>query len=170
MCQEVFYFCYLTEFPQPLRGQHITDSKLDYALVKITPKSQWLHATVVSLPHAASWGRHETLAAELQVFWMFAISLSGFPSGSVVKILPAMQETQEMRVQSLGQEDPMEEDKQPTPVFLPGKAHGQRKPSGLQSVRLQRVPQNWVTEHTWMHLLISTCNHEHRGLVNYPCF
>ena len=33
----------------------------------------------------------------------------GFPSGSVVKNLPAMQETQEMQVQSLGQEDPLEE-------------------------------------------------------------
>ena len=34
----------------------------------------------------------------------------GFPSGSVVKTLPAMQETmQEMRVLFLGQEDPLEE-------------------------------------------------------------
>ena len=33
----------------------------------------------------------------------------GFPSGSVVKNLPAMQETQETRVQFLGQEDPLEE-------------------------------------------------------------
>ena len=163
MCQEVFYFCYLTEVPQPLRGQHITAGKLDYALVKITPKSQFL-------PHAASCGRYETLAAELQVFWMFAISLSGFSSGSVVKNLPVMQETQEMRVQSLGQEDPMEEDKQATPVFLPGKAHGQKKPSGLQSIGSPRVPRDWVTEHTWTHLLISTCNHEHWELVYYPCF
>ena len=34
----------------------------------------------------------------------------GFPGDSLVKNLPAMQETQEMRVQSLGQEDPLEED------------------------------------------------------------
>ena len=33
----------------------------------------------------------------------------GFPSGSVVKNLPAMQETQETQVQSLGQEQPLEE-------------------------------------------------------------
>ena len=32
----------------------------------------------------------------------------GFPGGSVVKNLPAMQETQEMQVQFLGQEDPLE--------------------------------------------------------------
>ena len=31
-----------------------------------------------------------------------------FPGGSVVKYLPVMQETQEIRVQSLGQEDPLE--------------------------------------------------------------
>ena len=35
----------------------------------------------------------------------------GFPSGSVVKSLPAKQEPQEMWVQSLGWEDPLEEDK-----------------------------------------------------------
>ena len=35
----------------------------------------------------------------------------GFPGGSVVKHLPAKQETEEMRVQSLGQEDPLEKGK-----------------------------------------------------------
>ena len=33
----------------------------------------------------------------------------GFPGGSVVKNPPAVQEMQEMRVQSLGWEDPLEE-------------------------------------------------------------
>ena len=33
----------------------------------------------------------------------------GFPGGSEVTNLPAMQETQEMRVQSLGREDPLED-------------------------------------------------------------
>ena len=37
------------------------------------------------------------------------VLLSGFPGGSVVKDLPAMQELQETWVQSLGQEDPLEE-------------------------------------------------------------
>ena len=40
-----------------------------------------------------------------------------------VKNLPAMQEAW---VQSLGQEDPLEESMAPTPVFLPGESHGQR--------------------------------------------
>ena len=33
----------------------------------------------------------------------------GFPSGAVVKNLPAIQKSQEMQVCSLGQEDPLEE-------------------------------------------------------------
>ena len=37
-----------------------------------------------------------------------------------------MQETLEMQGQSLGGEDVLEEVWQPTPVFLPGKFHGQR--------------------------------------------
>ena len=48
---------------------------------------------------------------------------NGFPGGLVVKNLPAMWE---IWVQSLGQEDPLEKGRQPTPVFLPGESHGQR--------------------------------------------
>ena len=36
--------------------------------------------------------------------------LKGFLGGSVVRNLPAMQETQETWVQSLGQEEPLEEE------------------------------------------------------------
>ena len=41
----------------------------------------------------------------------------------MVKNLPATQET---RVRSLGQENPLEKGWQPTSVFLPGELHGQR--------------------------------------------
>ena len=34
---------------------------------------------------------------------------------------------QETWVQSLGQEDSLEKEMQPTPVFLPGESHGQRR-------------------------------------------
>ena len=51
--------------------------------------------------------------------------LGGFPGGSAVKNPPAMQETQEMGLRSLGREDPLEMKWQPTPAFLPGKPHGQ---------------------------------------------
>ena len=41
----------------------------------------------------------------------------------MVKNLPALQETQ---VQSLGWEDPLEEGRGSTPVFLPGESYRQR--------------------------------------------
>ena len=41
----------------------------------------------------------------------------------MVKCLPAMRDT---RVQSLGGEDPLEKEMQPTPILLPGKFHGRR--------------------------------------------
>ena len=44
--------------------------------------------------------------------------------------LLSKQEMQEMRVPSLGGEDPLEEAWQPTPVFLPGEFHGQRSLAG----------------------------------------
>ena len=55
----------------------------------------------------------------------------GLPDGSVVKNLPAMMETEETWVQSLGREDPLEEEMAthsttPVIVILPGKSHGQR--------------------------------------------
>ena len=39
-----------------------------------------------------------------------AVIPQGFPGGSVVTNLPAMQETEEKWVQSLGREDPLEEE------------------------------------------------------------
>ena len=41
--------------------------------------------------------------------WTKTMTLKGFPGGPVVKNMSAMQEPQDTRVQSLGQEDPMEE-------------------------------------------------------------
>ena len=56
----------------------------------------------------------------------------------MVKNLPAMQEMQEMWVQSLGQEDPLEEDMDTHSRFLPEESHGSRS-GGLQSTGLQRA-------------------------------
>ena len=47
-----------------------------------------------------------------------------------VKNRPAMQEMKEMRVQSLGREDPLEEEMASHPVSLPGKSHGQESLEG----------------------------------------
>ena len=54
----------------------------------------------------------------------------------VVKNLPAMQETQEMQFQSLGQEDPLEEGMATHSSIL---AWRTEEPGGLQSMGSQRV-------------------------------
>ena len=63
--------------------------------------------------------------------------IPGFPGDSVVKNHLPIQELQENQVQSLGWEDPLKDLWQPTPVFLPGKSHGQRGLAGLQSMGSQ---------------------------------
>ena len=55
------------------------------------------------------------------------------PSGSVVNNLPAMQETQETRVQTLGQEDPLEKDMATHSSILARKILWTEQPNGLQS-------------------------------------
>ena len=47
-----------------------------------------------------------------------------FPGGSLVQSPPVKQETW---AQSLGWEDPLEEEMATIPVFLPGESHGQRR-------------------------------------------
>jgi len=62
-----------------------------------------------------------------------------FPCGSVVKNLPAVQET---RAQSLGQEDPLEEE-MATHFSIPAwKIPRTEEPVGLQSIGSQRVRHN----------------------------
>ena len=63
----------------------------------------------------------------------------GFPGGSVVKIHLPMQETQETRVGSLGQEDPLEEGMATHSIILPWKIPCTEEPGGLQSMGSQRV-------------------------------
>ena len=51
--------------------------------------------------------------------------LLGFPGGSVIKNLPAVQETQVRKI-------PWRRKWQPIPVFLPGKSHEQRTCGGVK--------------------------------------
>ena len=61
-------------------------------------------------------------------------SLKGFPGGSVVKNLPAVQE---ICVQSLGQEDPLEKEMVNHSSILAWKIPTTEEPGGLQSMGLQ---------------------------------
>ena len=59
----------------------------------------------------------------------------------MVKNLPAMRETW---VWYLGGESPWRRAWQPTPAFLPGESRWTEVPSGLQSMRSQRVRHDWA--------------------------
>ena len=63
----------------------------------------------------------------------------GFPCGSVAKNPRTMQE---IRVQSLGQEDPLEKEMATHSISLPGESHGQRSLGGYSP---------WVAE-SWTQL------------------
>ena len=62
---------------------------------------------------------------------------SSFPGSSVVRNLPAVQETQETWVRSLGQEDPLEEAMATLSSILAGKISWAEEPGRLQSTGLQ---------------------------------
>ena len=69
------------------------------------------------------------------------LGLPRWPSGQE-SACQSMQEPQEMRVRSLGQEDPRRRAWQPTPVFLPGESPWTEGPGGLESVGSQRVKRD----------------------------
>ena len=62
--------------------------------------------------------------------------------------LSAMQQTQEMWVWSLGQEDPLDGDMATHSSILACKVQWTEKPGRLQFMGLQRVGHNWVTKHS----------------------
>ena len=51
-------------------------------------------------------------------------------------------------VQSLGQEDPLEEEIAITPVFLPGKSHGQKRLAGYSPWGRKELDTTEATSHT----------------------
>ena len=63
--------------------------------------------------------------------------MKSFPSNSVVNNLPAMQETQERKVHSLGQEDPLEESMATHSNILAWRIPWTEETGGLQSVGSQ---------------------------------
>ena len=72
----------------------------------------------------------------------FIYSYRASPVAQMVKNPPAMQETQ---VRSLGQEDPLEKGMATHYSILAWKIPWTEEPYGLQSMRLQGVGQDWVT-------------------------
>ena len=66
----------------------------------------------------------------------------------MVKNLTAMQEMQEMQIQSLDWEDPLEKEILTHSSILAWRIPHTEEPGGLQSTGLQRVRHYWVTKHS----------------------
>ena len=98
-----------------------------------------------------------------------------FPGGSVVKHLPVMQETQEIRARSLGWEDPLEKEMATHSSILAWRISWSEEPGGLQYMGSQRVRCSWVTGHStvqgtqadvWQHLQPVSISGDKAGLGN----
>ena len=101
--------------------------------------------------HISNWKFEMPYNKTYPCFMTLSPSTEGFPGGSVVKNLPAMQETQETWVWSLGREGPLGEDTATHSSILVGKIPWTEEPGRLQSM------QSWRVGHDWA----DTCN---RGL------
>ena len=73
------------------------------------------------------------------IITLYNFPIFAFPGGSAVKNPPVLQETQEMWVQSLGQEEPMEKGMATDSSILAEKIPWTEEPGRLQSMGLQRV-------------------------------
>ena len=76
----------------------------------------------------------------------------GFPGGSVVKNLPAMQE---MRVRLLGWEDSLEKEMATHSIMLAWRSHGQRRLVGYSPWGCKRVRHNLLTKQQRSQQLVS---------------
>ena len=89
-------------------------------------------------------GRTFFLVLFYYIITLYNFLIFAFPCGSAVKNPPAMQETQEMWVRSLGQEEPMEESMATDSSILAGKfPWTEEECPWLQSMGLQRVRHSW---------------------------
>ena len=80
--------------------------------------------------------------------WVQLTSSLDFPGVLLVSHpLPlVMQKMQEMRIQSLGGEDPLEEEMATHSIILAWETLWTEKPGGLQSMGLRRVGHDWATD------------------------
>ena len=86
--------------------------------------------------------QEEGASSQTKYKWKRICFLLGFPSGSAVKNSPVMYEKQEVQVQSLGQEDPLEEC-----VAIHSRVLAWRIPSTEEPGRLRSIAlQSW----TWL--------------------
>ena len=121
------------------------------------PRSKWGWAFLADCSHLQNQSRNQTGNDFPCLWWSSTIGtgykleiLRGFPGGSDSKQFTYQFRRhmrqgcrrQEMRVQSLGRADPLEEAWQPTLVFLPGESHGQRSLAGYTVHRVAEWDMN----------------------------
>ena len=80
--------------------------------------------------------------------WFYEIKQMQFQVALLVKDSPAIQETQETWVQSVGQEDTLEKETAPLSSILAWKIPWAEEAGRLQSMMPRRVGHDWATEHT----------------------
>ena len=85
----------------------------------------------------------------LELIRIYIQNYLGFPTGSAVMNLPAVQETQETKVWSFGWEDPLKEEMATHSSILAWKIPQTEQPGGLQSIGSQKVGHNWSD---WTHM------------------
>ena len=81
------------------------------------------------------------------LFWTDPDPVWGFPGGSVVKNLPAIQEMWNTQIQSLGLEDPLEEIMATHSSILAGTPLDR----GTWHATVQRVAKSWTWLTSWTH-------------------
>ena len=97
-----------------------------------------------------SHGEEESTIREMMI-WILPFIPHGFPGGSMVKNLPAVQETPETWVWSLHWEDPLEEEMATHSSIFTWRIPWAEEPGGLQFLGLQRVRHDWAHTHYLFH-------------------
>ena len=99
-------------------------------------------------PPAPNPSQHQSLFQRVNSLHEVAVTKTGASwMAHRVKNLPAMQETQEMWVPSLGWEDPLEEEMATHSSILVWEIPWTEEPGGLQSMRLKRLGHDWARMH-----------------------
>ena len=130
----------------------------------------FLDSCLQDIPHLVIWFTSHTslksiISLSLSLFLRLSIytsrslriivlsaSLQGSQVAQQVKNTPAIQETQETWVRSLGWEDPLEEGMATHSRILAWRIPWTEEPTGLQSMGSQRVEQDWACTHISLHL------------------
>ena len=129
----IFHSYVVHDFPAIMISKKLNSKLGNCLLVQIRAESTGLSVCYLGL--GKTWGCPCVAIRERLSSWSSLVA-------QTVKRLPAMQET---RVQSLGQEDPLEKEMATHYSTLAWKFSWMEEPGRLQSMRSQRVRYDWET-------------------------